>query len=113
MQAWQDACSSLNECPLAFALQRPTSASYPARTGGAGTSFFFSFFLFLFLTCSTLRHQIANHNLNTVRKVTAMIDGVGVSCVRRVDLTTGEERLDELHKGLSKFRKECTLHMPR
>ena len=72
-----------------------------------------SFFLFLFLTCSTLRHQITNHNLNTVCKVTAMINGIGVSCVHQVDLTMGEEWLDELHKGLSKFWKECTLHMPR
>jgi hypothetical protein len=41
-----------------------------------------------------------------VRKTTTAIDTIGESRIRRADLSTGQERLDELDDGLSNLRRE-------
>jgi hypothetical protein len=41
-----------------------------------------------------------------VRKATAAIDTITDSRIRRADLSTGQERLDELNEGLANLRRE-------
>jgi hypothetical protein len=41
-----------------------------------------------------------------VRKVVVSIDSISGSRIRRADLSSGQERLDELSEGLAKLRKE-------
>ena len=41
-----------------------------------------------------------------VRKATAAIDTIGDSRIRRADLATGQERLNELNDGLASLRRE-------
>lgn len=41
-----------------------------------------------------------------VRKATVAIDTITDSRIRRADLSTGQERLDELNEGLANLRRE-------
>jgi hypothetical protein len=40
------------------------------------------------------------------RKVTAAIDTISGSRIRRADLTSSQEKLDELNEGLTQLRRE-------